>query len=133
VNNELSRTSAVTNGTAIASYLRDGLYLPTSPIEEYVVFRIADFSGMSSFVYPGSDLRLISIQSDNPAASYQLMFTDLNNMVVLNHAYQALVIDPNYLILPKGFKCTFNPIQDVTALTIVAKQCSVISTIQIIS
>ncbi|MBW4619315.1 MAG: hypothetical protein KME17_08145 [Cyanosarcina radialis HA8281-LM2] len=128
--NELSKSSLVGGNKPVATYTRDGLEVGTAPIEEYVVFRKLNISDTTpfSFIYSPSDLRIVSIQADQDTSNYKIELFNPNGTRVFVNQYQLLVFDPAYLIVPKGYKCQITPIANLTNLSLIATQCSILST-----
>jgi hypothetical protein len=130
---ELIKSSTVGGTKPVATYLRNGLEIGTTPIDEYVALRKLNISGNApfSFVYGQSDLRIISIQADRDTSSYKIEIFNPSNIRVFVNQYQLLVFDPAYLIVPKGYKCQVTPIANLNSLSLIATQCAIISTILI--
>jgi hypothetical protein len=125
---ELIPSKTISGNSAIATYSRNGLEIPVSPIEQFVLFRKIDIVISKSFacIYPESDLRIVSLQADRNDSNYKIEIFNRNDTKVFSNTYQALVIDPNYILLEKGYKMTVTPIANILALTIVGIQCAIL-------
>lgn len=126
---QLTRTRIISGDESIAAYSRNGLIIGAAPIEEYVILRKTGITDNKpfSFSYDPADFRIVSMQANSISSNYNIKFFNEHDVQVFDNNYQAQILDPNYLILQQRFKCTITPISDLSFLTIIGVQCSVIS------
>jgi hypothetical protein len=131
MSDELIRSNLVNGQKAIQTYARNGLEIPTSPIEEYIAFQKTNIKKGESFcfIYDKSDLRITAIQTDQAESHYGLTITNPKNdgSLVYQTTYKAQIINPPCLLIPKGHKCEITPIYDMALFLLVGIQVSIIN------